>query len=426
MSNPLAIATVTATLQHMLSRALPVSGVGSEATVTSFRPDSTKLPTLGINLFLFQVTPNAALRNADLPTRRADGSLLRRPLVAIDLHYLLTFYGDDLTFDQQRLLGAALSEFQAHPVLGRDAIRNAITENPVLSTSDLAEQIDMVRLTPASLSLEELSKLWVIFPEVDYVLSAVYVAGVVLIETNDVPPGTAPPVLRRHVIAVPFNLASIDSVSPLPIELSTSSPTPLTLIGTNLNPSDEVTFTTPGLTTTLAGTVLSSVNDTQLTVLLPPGLRPGLNTVRLTQLVPPPVSASISLPSGPPRILSQSNAAPFVLRPTVVSLAVGSPPGAIMAILSPTVGPRQQVVLMLNQISVPASASLPLGTQPPSFALPAAPHPTETDTFVFDYTTFSQGGLPSGTYLARVRVDEAESRLETDMGAFSGPQVTIP
>jgi hypothetical protein len=421
MSNPLAIATVTATLQSMLTSSLQASGV-SGAIVTNYQLNNPQLPNPGINLFLFQVTPNAALRNADLPTRRADGSLLRRPQVAIDLHYLLTFYGKDETYDQQRLLGAALRQFHAHPVLGRDAIRNAITENPLLNNSDLAEQIDMVRLTPVRTSLEELSKLWVIFPDKDYVLSVIYVAGVVLIETDDVPPGTAPPVLRPHVIAVPFNLTSIDSVKPQPIELSTSPPTPLSLIGSNLNPSDEVTFTTPGLTTTLAGTILSSVNDTQLTVLLPPGLRPGLNTVRLTQLAP----ASASHPSAAPRILSQSNAAPFVLRPTIQNLAVSSPTGAITAVLAPPVGPQQQVMLMLNQLSVPASASVPAGTQPASFVLPASPHPTETDTFVFDYTTFSGAGLPSGTYLARARVDDAESRLETTALGFSGPLVMIP
>jgi hypothetical protein len=34
--------------------------------------------------------------------------------------------------------------------------------------------------------------------------------------------------------------------------------------------------------------------------------------------------------------------------------------------------------------------------------------------------------LPSGTYLARIRVDSAESRLTVDAaGAFNGPLVTI-
>ena len=79
MSNTLAIATVTETLRHLIHRALPGSGVGG-AHVTTVRPDNTAgLPAAGVNIFLYQVTPNPAWQNADLPTRRADGSLLRGP-----------------------------------------------------------------------------------------------------------------------------------------------------------------------------------------------------------------------------------------------------------------------------------------------------------------------------------------------------------
>jgi hypothetical protein len=421
MSNPLAIATVTATLHHLLYRSLAASGVGG-AAVTNLRPDSPNLPSHGINIFLYQITPNAALRNADLPTRRADGSLLRRPQVALDLHYLLTFYGDDLTFDQQRLLGAAVRQLHAHPVLGPDAIAHTLHHFPVLAGSDLANQIDVVRVTPASISLEELSKLWMIFPDVDYVLSAIYVAGVVLIETDDVPPGAALPVLRPCVTAVPFSLASIDAVEPQPVDLSPAPPTAITLVGSNLDPADDVRFTTPGKTAPLAGTVQAGSDGTRLTVLLPPGLRPGVNRVRLTQLALS--SASYSYPS--PRALSQSNAAPFILRPAL-QLAPVSSPGSITAVVSPPVGPQQQVVLVLNQVAASASASVPLGSQPPAFALPAVPFTAETNTFVFDYGNFPGGAVPSGTYLARVRVDEAESALDRDAsGNFSGPLVTIP
>src|SRR5262245_52289646 len=103
MSNALAIATVTATLQQMLSGAMAKSGVPG-AIATNLRPDDEAgLQSPSVNIFLYQVTPNTAFRNADLPTRRADGTLLRRPQAALDLHYLLTFYGDDNNLEQQRL-----------------------------------------------------------------------------------------------------------------------------------------------------------------------------------------------------------------------------------------------------------------------------------------------------------------------------------
>src|SRR6516165_2065207 len=103
MSNALAIATVTQTLVTVVSDALQTSQVGG-AIPTALRPDATSgLPNTGVNIFLYQVTPNIAARNADLPTRRADGTLLRRPQIGLDLQYLLTFYGDDLKLDQQRM-----------------------------------------------------------------------------------------------------------------------------------------------------------------------------------------------------------------------------------------------------------------------------------------------------------------------------------
>src|ERR1700743_3333060 len=78
MSNVFAIATVTETIVQMLSDALDAAQV-SGAHVTALPPDAEHgLPNPGVNVFLYQILPNPALRNADLPTRRADGTLLRK------------------------------------------------------------------------------------------------------------------------------------------------------------------------------------------------------------------------------------------------------------------------------------------------------------------------------------------------------------
>jgi hypothetical protein len=412
MSNPLAIATVTATLQQVLTAALPASGVGG-ATVTTVRPDDQgNLPTVGVNVFLYQVSPNTAWRNADLPTRQVGGALLRRPQAALDLHYLLTFYGDDLTFDQQRLLGAVVRQFHAAPVLTRDAVRAAQNNTAVLSTANLADQIDLVRFTPVNYSLEELSKLWSVFLKTDYVLSVAYSASVVLIETDDPVPPPARPVFEPRVTALPFSLATIAAVESQPIDLLAAPPTPVTLRGSNLDPNGEVAFTTPGKTTPLLGTVQPGTGGARLTVNLPDGLRPGVNMVRLTQLGP------TSSPTDPPYVLSQSNAAAFVLRPTLGSLTPGSPPGSVTAVVSPPVGPQQQVFLLLRQAN---------GATPRAFVLAADAHPVEAATFAFNLAAAPGGPIPGGTYLARVRVDEAESRLEVDAsGTVVGPTVILP
>jgi hypothetical protein len=409
MSNALAIATVTATLQQQLTGALATAGVAG-AQVKMLRPDAPSgLPNPGVNIFLYQVTLNPAWRNADLPTRQADGSLLRRPQAAMDLHYLLTFHGDDAALDQQRLLGAVVRQLHATPVLSRDAVRQGQSNFAFLANADLADQVELVRIRPANLSLDELSKLWSIFPDADYVLSAVYVAGVVLIVTDDTPPAAAPVPRRPSVTTAPFAPAVIDAVEPQPVELAPSPPTPITLVGANLDPNDEVAFSTPGKPDPIPGTTGPGPGGARLMVFLPAGLRPGVNAVRLTQLAPAVSPPAVARP------LAQSNAALFLLRPTIVSLAPGSPAGSIIAVVSPPVGPQQQVSLLLNEAAAPAAA----------FLLKAGPHPAETDTFVFNVANLPRASPPT-VYLARIRVDEAESRLDADAsGRFIGPTVTI-
>src|SRR5215208_37401 len=139
MSNYLAVATVTATLRRVLTTAVgpDVSG----ATVTTLRPDDSTngTPGMGINIYLYQVTPNAAWRNADLPTRREDGRLVQRPRVALDLQYLLSFYGNEVKYEPQRLLGSVVRTLHTRPVLTRQMIRGTVSDVIFLTNSNLAE-----------------------------------------------------------------------------------------------------------------------------------------------------------------------------------------------------------------------------------------------------------------------------------------------
>jgi Pvc16 N-terminal domain len=281
--------------------------------------------------------------------------------------------------------------------------------------SRLSDQIDLVRFTPINFSLEEMSKLWSVFLKTDYALSMVYVASVVLIETDDLPPTGALPVLKPCIQAVPFSVVAIDMVAPQAVVPSPPGPLVITLQGQGLNAANIVAFTTPGKADPLFGTIDPGSTSESLTVTLPPGLRPGVNTVQLMQPAPP-----ASPPQCSPHVLSQSNAAAFVILPAVVSIGPSSPPGHLLAAVSPAVGPSQQVSLVLNQFAVSPTSI------PQAFLLQADPHAVETDTFSFN-TVFPTGSVPSGDYLARVRVDVAESRLTLDAsGKFNGPLVSIP
>ena len=93
MSNALAIAAVTATLEYCLNLVynhpsavlggVSVSALAPDIAQTNFATGSSS--QLHVNLFLHQVSPNAAWRNAGLPSLAADGSTrLKNPPLALD------------------------------------------------------------------------------------------------------------------------------------------------------------------------------------------------------------------------------------------------------------------------------------------------------------------------------------------------------
>jgi hypothetical protein len=207
MSNFLAIATVTAAFKVALENALAVDTSGMSHNVTIGRPDEIENngSAAGVNIYLYQVTPNTAWRNADLPTRNGRGELVQVPRVALDLHYLLTFFGNAANLEDQRLLGHVVSALHERPVLTRGMIAEATANTdftPFLSDSDLEDEIEQVKFSLLSFNLEELSRLWSVFFQIPYRLSLPYAASLVFIDRLAAPSRTLP-VQTRTVTAVP-------------------------------------------------------------------------------------------------------------------------------------------------------------------------------------------------------------------------------
>ena len=240
MSNALAIAAVTTTLRAMLDTALALAFGGVE--VSTLPPDKARTGAADqINLFLYNTAIDAALRNAPPRTSRPGES--GEPSLPLRLQYLVTAYGqgDNDSFGH-RLLGEVMSVLHDHPLLSRDEIRDA-TFGP-LPDSDLHTQVERVRITPLSLNLEEMSKLWTTF-QTQYRISAAYEVSVVLIDSSR-PAVAALPVLGRGTTD-DAGVASVANVeSPFPTLSSVESPDPSALL--------------PGETLTLRGANLAGTN----------------------------------------------------------------------------------------------------------------------------------------------------------------------
>lgn len=403
MSNYNAIAAVTGALRHLLQPA--VGAAVTNAQVGFHRPDKDAAAhkEAKVNIYLYQVSPNAAYRNADLPARRAGGTLVQRPQVALDLHYLFTFHGDEGKLEPQRLLGAVAGALQSQPLLSTDDITKA--ENHLgMQPTGLASQIERVKFTPTSLTLEEFSKLWSVFFQVEYFLSTAYQASLVLIESEETPQ-EAPPVQTRNLYTFPFRAPAIDRVvsqagAAQPIVAgSTLSIQGQQLRGANTQVLLEGQEFTP-----------ASVTDTEILLPLPAGVHAGMKSLQVVQKM------SMGTPPALHRGV-ESAAAAFVLRPTITSPTAqpaATPPGSadVTLTLTPNIGTGQRAVLVLNN---------PAASPPVSYVSQPVIASAESNQ-----VTINIAGVPNGTYLVRVQIDGAESLLTVAGNQFSGPAVNMP
>lgn len=387
MSNALAIAAVTATLRAVVAQTLPSSGFAlGVPEATHVRPDaSTGLPVTGVNLFLYRVSPNPHWRNTDLPTRRG-ATLLRHPQIGLDLHYLLSFYGDDKELEPQRLLGFVTSALHADPNLLHSAITSVKASVGFLNNSDLDQQVELVRVTPAELSLEELTKLWSVFFQTKYVLSMAYTASVVLLESEVPIAPPALPVATSKVIVRSGRNPHIDSVVPGTLaHTSTGAPLSIRLRGENLTlsmdnpnlPAGSPQVPSKYLFAAGPGTLQPGASSAEVVIQLPSGVAIGENWVRI-----------LNDGGDPSKVLASSNFAVFTLRPFLQTVDLLTGPKRVQADLLPAIGPTQPVRLVL--------ISDPPGTR---IEIPVTTRAT-LNRMVFDVSA-----VPAASYRLLIEVD---------------------
>lgn len=450
MSTALAIASVTAVLKDLLNNGLIDHDVGAsvgEVIVSTLPPDRVDAldaeKKSRLNLFMYQVTTNAGWRNNGLPSRDTAGERISNPPLALDLHYLLTAYGAE-ELHAEILLGYGMQLLHETPVLTRAAIRRSLTPpSPVtgggdlpaslaaLFTSDLAEQVEQIKVCPSSLTTEEISRMWSAFGA-KYRPTAVYQASVVLIESRSTTK-SALPVRGRKIKVVPFKLPIIQQVrsratagDPIIAGQPILSGYDLVLVGSQL--SGEVTRVVVSAVEVPPGQTV--VSDTQIIAPIPPTLQAGVQGVQVVQ------QTLLGSPPIPHRGL-ESNLASFVLQPHIETAGVSNQQvvGNLRAAdvnltVKPAIGDTQRVVLRLNQFIPLASPpqSAPLVADSYSFIAPSRrplspptspPGPSENITIPIK-------GVKAGTYLVRIQVDGAESPLEANAGGqYVSPALTI-
>ena len=193
MSNGLAIAAVTAIFKNLLEDGLvqnaALSSMGN-VLVTTLPPDQISVGVDGqpqLNLFLYQVSQN---RNADLGKSDRTNEEDALPPLAIDLHYVLTAYGNK-DFQTEILLGYVMQLLHQIPVLSKARIQAALNHVATINRSGLlaqamestsvealTEQLNKLRISPNLCDVEQMSRMWSLFkgsyrPSIAYEVSMV-------------------------------------------------------------------------------------------------------------------------------------------------------------------------------------------------------------------------------------------------------------
>jgi hypothetical protein len=428
------LAAVTAVLRDLLANGLIDHSIGDavgDVTVSTTAPDSIDLPVAQsrLNLFLYLVTRNAGWANTGLPGRDQAGVLIGAPPLALNLHYVLTAYGA-ADLHGELLLGYAMQLLHEMPVLTRTAIRNALSPSlqvpgtglPTgltnLVTTGLADQVEQIKVTQTFLGTEALSNLWMAF-SAPYRPTALYEATVVLVESRR-QGGSAPPVRSFTVGARNLRRPSIDQIRSRArasgAEFEAARPIvagdEVALVGHRLRgESTEVVVGGRTAETT-------EITDTRIVFPLPADVPAGLHGVYVSHGVPmgdPPT----------PHPGVESAIVPLTVHPAITGITAtteqpgsGAAPrrGRITVTLTPPPAAGQRIVVLLN-----ASGTIPSAQPANAYRFTADPRPQDDSPVVVPILD-----VATGTYLVRVRVDDAESSLTVDAaGRYAGPTVVI-
>jgi hypothetical protein len=448
MSNTLAIAGVSAVLQFYLNNLYSnLSAMfGGTVTVSAQAPDlvqnqfSNLTATENqVNLFLHQVTYNAAYRNMALPSLASDGATLRQsPPLALDLHYLLTCYGT-ADWQAEGLLGHALMMFHQNPIIARKDITYALnnlsnknTLSAALANCGLADQFEMIKIIPATLGREEMAWLWTAL-KADYRPTFPFQVSVVLMQPEQ-NVSLALPVLFRQLQAVVSQPTQILQAQPPNNQPAFSLTDQVTVTGEFLSNVTQVELTNSrlGIQFTVPvsnGTASSFTCFPGAQTTYPHGIPAGVYQLKAQILAPNSTPANV--------IIQQStNELPVALAPTLTAQAVtlvpnpDKTPTVLVTIhnIAPGVFEGQSGQLALSSLTAPPAPGTLYSISASLNAPPLPMGQTSYTSLTFEFPNT----LPAGqSFLGRLIVDGVSSIVGVNWNTntpnppvFTGPTVT--
>ncbi|MEO8258897.1 MAG: DUF4255 domain-containing protein [Acidobacteriota bacterium] len=261
MSGSNAIGMVSESLRNLLVTEMTVV---PPVSVTILAPDETG-GDRRINLFLYRVVENAALKNNDWQVKPGTATRIVPPPLSLNLYYLMTPYAqnDPLTGNAtaHEMLGDAMRVFHEHAVVPPGVLAPGLR--------DAAEQIKIM-LGP--LDPDQLGKIWSTFSQ-PFRLSVMYEISVVQLALRSDRP-ISKRVQRTGVplVGAPFRPPVIEELSPLKGPAGTQ----ITVRGRHLE-GWSASLSITGQRILDRATLTSNA----FTAIIPAGLAPGFHEIRV-------------------------------------------------------------------------------------------------------------------------------------------------
>jgi hypothetical protein len=414
MSNAMSIAAITRVIKDAIQYRISTSDIaGLDPKIWSLPLDKveTKIASDGnvINLFMYRTTHNQGWRNKDLPSYNNDGDILTKPKLGLDLYYMLSCYGAEDLYAEM-MLGYAMQVLHNNPVLAKDFIATQlsnVTETNLegVKNSRLADQIELIKITPDNVNTEELSRLWTSFGA-KYRQSTFYKATVVLIESDE-PDRVVIPVKKPLLYVKPFMepeiielKAKADLATP-PKDILLIQPGNLILILGNSLIGDS----TQVLINSELANIVGSPNNSEIIVQIPAVLTAGIQSVQIKhnmKLGEPPVDHKGA----------NSNIMAFVLNPHISNIQLNA--GSVSLNIASPIGKDQKVSLLLNEL-VPQNQD----REPNNYKFEFA----HNGPIAAGNISVLVPGVNSGDYIVRLRVDRYVSPIVDDVNSYT---VNIP
>lgn len=163
-----ALRTVTLALQNILHSGLGGGGVPDD-TVFVGPPVPVLVGARPVSVFAFHIEPNKELRNADRLVDTGGSDPRAQQALPLDVRYLISVFRQASATDPNELLrmGEVIAVLQNNATIGGALVPD-----------------QEVRLSPEPYPMEELSRIWGLFPNAPYATSMVYLASPVYIDAG--------------------------------------------------------------------------------------------------------------------------------------------------------------------------------------------------------------------------------------------------